>query len=77
MLMGTPGGIGTTEATMVAAYVALGVDQVSAGAATLLFRGLHYALVIAVGGPALVGFEVRAAWSAAKKPLPESDERAA
>jgi len=77
MLMGTPGGIGTTEAAMVAAYVALGVDRVSAGAATLLFRGLHYVIVIAVGGPALVGFEVRAAWSAAKRPAPEARRRAA
>ncbi len=77
MLMGTPGGIGTTEAAMVAAYVALGVDRVSAGAATLLFRGLHYALVIAVGGPALVGFEVKAAWSAAKKPAADAKKRAA
>ncbi|HEY8022134.1 MAG TPA: lysylphosphatidylglycerol synthase transmembrane domain-containing protein [Thermoanaerobaculia bacterium] len=77
MLMGTPGGIGTTEATMVAAYVALGVDRVSAGAATLLFRGLHYALVIAVGGPALVGLEVKAALSAAKKPAAEARRRRA
>jgi len=53
MLAGTPGGIGTTEAAMVAAFVALGVDRASAGAATLLFRGLHYVLVLAVGLPAL------------------------
>jgi uncharacterized membrane protein YbhN (UPF0104 family) len=77
MLMGTPGGLGTTEATMVAAYVALGVDRVSAGAATLLFRGLHYALVIAVGGPALVGFELRSAWRAAKRPAADAKRRAA
>lgn len=77
MLMGTPGGLGTTEATMVAAYVALGVDRVAAGAATLLFRGLHYALVIAVGGPALVGFELRAAWSAACRKPDEPARRAA
>lgn len=77
MLLGTPGGIGTTEATMVAAYVALGVDRVAAGAATLLFRGLHYALVIAVGGPALVGFELRAAWSAARRRPDEPARKAA
>jgi len=77
MLMGTPGGIGTTEATMVAAYVALGVDRVSASAATLLFRGLHYALVIAVGGPALVGLELRSAWTAARKPADDAKRRAA
>ncbi len=77
MLMGTPGGVGTTEAAMVAAYVALGVDRAGAGAATLLFRGLHYALVIAVGGPALVGFELRAAWSRARKSPEEPAKRAA
>jgi uncharacterized protein (TIRG00374 family) len=59
MLAGTPGGVGTTEAAMVAAYVALGVDRASAGAATLLFRGLHYALVVAVGLPALAWLEAR------------------
>lgn len=59
MLAGTPGGVGTTEAAMVAAYVALGVDRASAGAATLLFRGLHYVLVVAAGLPALAWLEVR------------------
>jgi uncharacterized protein (TIRG00374 family) len=59
MLAGTPGGVGTTEAAMVAAYGTLGVDRASAGAATLLFRGLHYALVVAVGLPALAWLEAR------------------
>jgi uncharacterized membrane protein YbhN (UPF0104 family) len=59
MLAGTPGGIGTTEAAMVAAFVALGVDRASAGAATLLFRGLHYVLVLVVGLPALAWLETR------------------
>ncbi len=59
MLAGTPGGIGTTEAAMVASYVALGVDRANAGAATLLFRGLHYALVVGVGLPALAWLEAR------------------
>jgi uncharacterized protein (TIRG00374 family) len=61
MLAGTPGGIGTTEAAMVASYVALGVDRANAGAATLLFRGLHYALVVGVGLPALAWLEARGA----------------
>jgi undecaprenyl-diphosphatase len=65
MLAGTPGGIGTTEAAMVAAYVALGVDRASAGAATLLFRGLHYACVVVVGLPALAWLEARGARRAA------------
>ncbi|HTQ79164.1 MAG TPA: lysylphosphatidylglycerol synthase transmembrane domain-containing protein [Thermoanaerobaculia bacterium] len=59
MLAGTPGGVGTTEAAMVAAYVTVGVDRASAGAATLLFRGLHYVLVVAVGLPALAWLEAR------------------
>jgi uncharacterized protein (TIRG00374 family) len=61
MLAGTPGGVGTTEAAMVASYVALGVDRANAGAATLLFRGLHYALVVGVGLPALAWLEARGA----------------
>lgn len=59
MLTGTPGGIGTTEAAMVASFVALGVDRVDAAAATLLFRGLHYAVVLAIGVPALLVLELR------------------
>ncbi|HEV7516031.1 MAG TPA: lysylphosphatidylglycerol synthase transmembrane domain-containing protein [Thermoanaerobaculia bacterium] len=71
MLAGTPGGIGTTEAAMVAAYVALGVDRASAGAATLLFRGLHYACVVVVGLPALAWLEARGARRVAAVPAPE------
>jgi uncharacterized protein (TIRG00374 family) len=71
MLAGTPGGVGTTEAAMVAAYVALGVDRASAGAATLLFRGLHYACVVVVGLPALGWLEARGARRAAVVPSPE------
>jgi uncharacterized protein (TIRG00374 family) len=70
MLGGTPGGVGTTEAAMVAAYVALGVDRASAGAATLLFRGLHYAMVVIVGLPALAWLEARGPRRAA---LPGAD----
>lgn len=55
--LGTPGGAGTTEATMIAAFAALGVDHLAATAATLLYRGLYYASLFAVGGVALVGFE--------------------
>jgi uncharacterized protein (TIRG00374 family) len=56
---GTPGGVGTTEAGMVLAYVALGVPELDAGAGTLLFRGLHYVVVLALGLPALLVFEAR------------------
>lgn len=54
VLTQTPGGIGSTEAAMVAAYTAFGVDQVDALAGTLLFRGIHYALVLALGLPSLL-----------------------
>ncbi len=53
-LSGTPGGVGTTEAAMIGCYVLLGLPQVDAAAATLLYRGLHYALVLVLGLPSLV-----------------------
>lgn len=59
MLTGTPGGIGTTEAAMVASFTALGLDPVDAAAGSLLFRGLHYAGVLAVGLPALAVLEIK------------------
>jgi uncharacterized protein (TIRG00374 family) len=59
MLTGAPGGIGATEAAMVASFAWLGVDRVDAAAGTLLYRGLHYAVVLAFGLPALVGLELR------------------
>jgi len=58
MLVGTPGGLGSTEAAMIGLYVALGVDPVLAGAGTLLFRALHYGVLLMTGVPALVGLEV-------------------
>jgi uncharacterized membrane protein YbhN (UPF0104 family) len=59
ILTGTPGGLGTTEAAMVAAFAALGIDRVEAGAGTLLYRGLHYVVVLAIGLPALAWLELR------------------
>jgi uncharacterized protein (TIRG00374 family) len=58
-LSGTPGGLGTTELTMVASFEAMGVDEVAAAAGTLLFRGLHYAAVLGIGLPALALLEMR------------------
>jgi uncharacterized protein (TIRG00374 family) len=58
-MTGTPGGLGTTEAAMVASFTVMGVGRVEAAAATLLYRGLHYATVLAVGLPALILFETR------------------
>ncbi len=59
MLTGTPGGVGTTEAAMVALFGALGVAPGEAAAATLVFRGLHYASILALGIPALIVLELR------------------
>jgi uncharacterized protein (TIRG00374 family) len=59
MLTGTPGGVGTTEAAMVALYGALGVNPGEAAAATLLFRGLQYVSVLALGVPSLIVLELR------------------
>jgi uncharacterized protein (TIRG00374 family) len=56
---GTPGGVGTTEAGMVLALAALHVGELDAAAATLLYRGLHYLVVLALGVPALVLLEAR------------------
>lgn len=58
LVTGTPGGIATTEAAMIAAYIALGVPEVAATAATLLFRGLHYLVVVSLGVPALMFCEM-------------------
>lgn len=57
-LTGSPGGLATTEAAMTAGYVALGVGHVDAAAATLLYRGLHYVVVLVCGVPALFYFEI-------------------
>ncbi len=56
---GTPGGVGTTEAGMVLALAAMQVSELDAAAATLLYRGVHYLVVLAVGVPALVLLEAR------------------
>jgi uncharacterized membrane protein YbhN (UPF0104 family) len=58
-IAGTPGGVGATEAGMIGAFVLFGVDRVDATAASLLYRGLHYATVLAVGTPALVWLELK------------------
>ena len=58
-MTGTPGGLGTTEAAMVGSFALMGVGRVEAAAATLLYRGLHYATVLAVGLPALAVLEMR------------------
>jgi uncharacterized protein (TIRG00374 family) len=59
-LSGTPGGLGSTEIAMMASFKLLGVEEVVAAAGTLLYRGLHYAAVLAIGLPALALLEWRA-----------------
>ena len=63
-VMGTPGGIGSTEVAMIAGFVALGVPRVDSVTAVFLFRGLHYALVFGCGVPSLVALE----WQRRKRP---------
>lgn len=57
MLTGTPGGLGTTEAAMVGSFVMMGMDRVDATAGTLLYRGLHYVSILAIGLPSLLILE--------------------
>jgi uncharacterized protein (TIRG00374 family) len=59
MLTGTPGGLGTTEAAMVASFETMGMDPVEAAAGTLLYRGLHYAGILVIGLPALLVLELK------------------
>jgi uncharacterized protein (TIRG00374 family) len=74
-LSGTPGGVGTTELAMMASFKLLGVDEVVAAAGTLLYRGLHYASVLAIGLPALALLEWRAGSPhLPSPPLPEGGE---
>lgn len=73
VLTGTPGGVATTEAAMVASFVALGVDRVDAVAATLIYRGLHYIVVLALGLPALAALELGRSDAGAEAPENEPD----
>jgi uncharacterized membrane protein YbhN (UPF0104 family) len=57
VLLGTPGGLGTTEATMIALYGAFGIDRVDAASAVLLFRGLQFAVVLGLGLPSMAILE--------------------
>lgn len=57
-LLGTPGGAGATEATMIACYAAFGVDRLDATAGTLLYRAVHYAVLLLPGSIALAWLEL-------------------
>jgi uncharacterized membrane protein YbhN (UPF0104 family) len=60
VLLGTPGGLGTAEATMIALYGAFGIDRVDAASGVLLFRGLQFAVVLALGLPSMAALELYA-----------------
>ncbi len=58
ILMGTPGGLGAAEAAMIAGFTAFGVDRLEATAAALLYRTLHYLVVLGLGLPCLAWWEL-------------------
>ncbi len=60
VLLGTPGGLGTTEATMIALYHAFGIGTVDAASAVFLFRGLQFAVVLGTGLPSMLALELYA-----------------
>lgn len=60
-LTATPGGLGGTEAAMIAFYGALGLDPAVSAAGTLLFRAVHFAVVLGVGLPSFALLELRLA----------------
>lgn len=57
-LTGLPGGLGPMEAALIGGYDLLGIDRLEAVAGTLLYRGLHYILVLAFGLPSLLTVEL-------------------
>lgn len=61
VVFGTPGGLGATEAAMIAGFGLFGVGRAEAASAVLLFRGLHYAVVLGLGLPSLALLEGRSA----------------
>ncbi len=61
LITGTPGGFATTEAAMIALLVALGVEEIDAAAGVILYRGLHYSMVLVVGGISALAFELTVA----------------
>jgi uncharacterized protein (TIRG00374 family) len=73
-LTATPGGLGTTEVAMLLSFKMMGVDEVLAAAGILLFRGLHYASVLALGLPALAVLEWRPRKETSKESLTRPPE---
>lgn len=53
-----PGGLGPMEAALIGGYDLMGIGRLEAVAGTLLYRGMHYVLVVAIGLPSLVTAEL-------------------
>ncbi len=68
-LLGTPGGVGGVEAGMVLTLTLLGAIEADAVVVTVLFRGVHYALVIGLGLGSLLLCE----WRYEGEPSPSPD----
>lgn len=71
ILVGTPGGLGAAEAAMIAGFTALGVDPLDATAASLLYRALHFAVILGLGLPCLAWLELGPPARRAGGPEPE------
>lgn len=57
-LTGLPGGLGPMEAALIGGYDLMGIDRLEAVAGTLLYRSLHYVLVLLLGLPSLISVEL-------------------
>ncbi len=76
-LTGLPGGLGPMEAALIGGYDLLGVGRLEAVAGTLLYRGLHYILVLVFGLPSLITVELgleRARERLKSEELPSDDD---
>ena len=61
-LTGLPGGLGPMEAALIGGYDLMGIGRLEAVAGTLLYRGLHYILVLLFGLPSLITVELGLEW---------------
>jgi len=57
-MTGLPGGLGPMEAALIGGYDLMGIGRLEAVAGTLLYRGLHYILVLLFGLPSLITVEL-------------------
>lgn len=57
--VGTPGGLGGAEAAMIASFTAFGVAPLDAAAGALLYRAIHFVVILGLGAPSLVWLEMR------------------